>query len=94
MKIEIRENQTYIEGKPVSEKWKFVSNGTWFNEGYECELEADAGPAGGIFRGLRTSSGDPELVTEGIEYEDGELCLWEEFDIYDENDNLISKSKL
>jgi hypothetical protein len=48
---------------------------TWFKEGSEVELITDCGELGGIFKGI--------LVNEetGEEYQDQELCPWEEFDI-------------
>lgn len=35
----------------------------------------------GIFQGLRISSGTGELQAEGEEYEDGEVCLLDEFEV-------------
>lgn len=35
----------------------------------------------GIFQGLRISSGTGELQKEGEEYEDGEVCVLDEFEV-------------
>ena len=90
--IECRDDATYVNGKKVLTDWKFVSDGTWYDKGEVCKLETDCGWAGGCFRGMRTSEDDNELTPKGERYEDGELCMWEEFDIYDETGTLLSKA--
>ena len=88
---EFKDDSTYIKGKKVQTKWKFVSDGTWFDKDTECILETDCTYTGGIFRGTRTSAGRDkgELQPVGEKYEDGELCHWCEFTIYDETGELI-----
>lgn len=58
---------------------------TWFDAGTECELLADGRPQTnlGIFKGIRTSQGSPELHPVGEKYEDEEGCSFEEFEIID-----------
>lgn len=41
---------------------------------------------------MRTCESKNELHEVGEKYLDGELCMWEEFDIYDENGELLSKA--
>lgn len=59
---------------------------TWFDEGTLCELIADGRPQwnSGIFTGIRTSKGSPELHPKGEKYEDEELCSFDEFEVIDE----------
>ena len=83
---------THINGKLVTTAWRFVSNGTWFDKDTESELESDHGWMGGLFTGIRTSQGLGELEPEGTTYQDGELCDWTEFDIYDESGILLRKA--
>ncbi len=92
--IEYKDDCTYINGRKVSTDWKFVSDGTWYDKGAVCKLEGDCGWTGGCFRGIRTSGMECEQFHHktGEKYEDGELCMWEEFDIYDENGELIQKA--
>lgn len=86
---------TYIVGKQVSTNWRFVSNGTWFDEGSQPKLERDCGWMGGSFRGIRTSQYPCEVNCGeplGSKYEDEEFCDWIEFDIYDESGTLLRKA--
>ena len=92
--IEINDDETYINGKKVSKNWKYVSDGTWYDKDEICKLEADCGWCGGCFRGIRTCQSENELKKVGEKYLDGELCNWEEFDVYDENGELLQKATL
>jgi len=63
---------------------------TWYKEGTECKLEANCGWMGGLFRGTIhvTDGSHSKYLTnklngkEFIEFQDGELCEFDEFDIY------------
>ena len=55
---------------------------TWFKAGTKCKLVSDCESAGGIFRGIRVCSHPlSENRKEGEEYEDEELCPWDEFEV-------------
>ena len=58
---------------------KFISDGTWFDKGTEAKLTT-------FFRGTNTG-----LFT-GCGRTDGELCMLEEFTIYDKDGKLIRES--
>ena len=64
-------------------KWKFISDGTWFDEGTEVKFicwsyEADTiKESAGLFEGLRNGNIDQES------------CPFDEFKIYDENGKEI-----
>ena len=62
----------------------------WYIAGTEAKLEANCGHAG-LFVGRRISQqiGEGSHHPIGTEYEDGELCPWEEFDIYKAAPNLF-----
>jgi hypothetical protein len=89
---EFKDEKTFINGKQVSEKWKFVSDGTWYDKDAECVLETDCSWCGGLFRGIRTCQSNSECHIMGEKYEDGELCHWCEFTIYDENGVLVQEA--
>lgn len=55
----------------------FVSQGRWYDKGSICWLDANCGNTGGIFVGQRNGKLD------------GELCGWDEFDIYFQNDLVL-----
>lgn len=54
---------------------------TWFDEGTEVVLLVDCRPqmSIGIFKGIRTSEGLPELHPVGEKYMDEEDCSFDEF---------------
>lgn len=60
---------------------------TWFDEGTECELLIDGRPFAnlGIFKGIRTSEGTPELHPVGEKYLDEEDCSFDEFEIINDD---------
>ena len=69
---------------------RYIANpDTWFDAGTECELVADGRPQMniGIFRGLRTSEGSPELHPFGEQYIDEEDCSFDEFEVVDGEDS-------
>jgi len=63
---------------------------TWFKEGTEVKFEeylytSSDGIKCGLFRGIRIcENAKSENRTLGIEYEDGEICSYDEFDIIDD----------
>lgn len=94
-KITTDDSGSFIDGRRISTNWKFISDGTWYDSGSEAKLETDCSWMGGLFRGTRTSQMECETKCGqplGTKYEDGELCMWEEFDIYDENGVLLRKA--
>lgn len=68
---------------------KYISDGTWFDKGTECELEDDFRPAwnAGIFRGMRTCENSAAEAGKpvGTKYEDGELCSFDEFEVVEDD---------
>ena len=65
---------------------KFIAKpDTWFDAGTECELLVDCRPelSIGIFKGIRTSQGVPELHSVGEKYVDEEDCSFDEFEEID-----------
>ena len=72
---------------------RYVSDGTWFKKGTEAVLIDDYRPSwdSGLFSGLRVTEdpggegGDPV----GHEYADEEICFFDEFDVYDDDGNLV-----
>ena len=88
------DDKTYIKGKQIQTNWKFISDGTWFDKGGECTLDTDCSTTGGLFRGIRTCqtpASEGICLTVGQKYEDGELCHWCEFTIYDETGVLMQE---
>lgn len=71
-------------------KTKYISDGTWFDEGTECILEDDCSIGvykAGIFSGIRTcvnsrAEGGRPI---GNKYLDEEYCIFDEFEIINEN---------
>jgi hypothetical protein len=59
----------------------FAKKDTWFKEGTEVKLVSDCGWAGGVFQGTRVAQDKYECARhgEGTEYEDEELCPYDEF---------------
>jgi hypothetical protein len=91
------QQHAYIDGKTIdNNRFMFVSRGEWFNKGEIVWLEANCGPAGGCFVGNHTITSEIEAknrkmnVGDVVEL-DGELCTWDEFDIYDKDRNLLVK---
>lgn len=80
-------------------KCRFVSDGTWFDEGTDVECESfwfyEDGDASGEFRGIRTceKSNAEAGRSVGEKYKDGEVCLFEEFDIYLNNKLVYDAEK-
>lgn len=68
---------------------KYISNGTWFDRGTECELIDDYSTNEvkmGLFSGIRTcqkSSAEAGRLV-GTKYEDGEVCNFNEFEVIDD----------
>lgn len=65
----------------------------WFKEGSGVQLEANCGDIGGLFRGiiLINETHGPYYATPdkiGTEVEDGDLCSWDEFDIYKDGEKI------
>jgi hypothetical protein len=67
---------------------KYISDGTWFDEGTECVLEDDFRPQinSGIFRGIRTCENSAAEAGKavGTKYEDEEYCSFDEFEVIDD----------
>lgn len=90
MKIEIINEEGTLNGKVLNNAdFIYVSDGSWFIKGSFCRLEDDrsnCGVIGGIFRG-------PIVREDNKIHDDGELCPWDEFDIYDrESGNLLVRA--
>ena len=70
---------------------KYISDGTWFDKGTECQLVDDCSGDGvkmGIFSGIRTcQNAGAEAVPVDTKYEDEELCNFDEFEVIDESNN-------
>ena len=64
-------------------KYKFISDGTWFDKGTEAKFICFS-----LERGL-DSAGLFEGIKDG--YTDQESCCFDEFWIYDENDKLMKE---
>jgi len=67
---------------------------SWYKEGASIQLEYNCGSIGGLFRGPIIIDNDhgPFFIKKyglGAEAMDGELCTWDEFDIYDSVGNQI-----
>lgn len=79
----------------LDNSFKYIARpDTWYKEGTECQLEANCGPSCGLFRGIIkvNESHGPywiDNIGKGNEAEDGELCGWDEFDVYDGEGNEI-----
>ena len=66
----------------VFEECKFISDGTWFDKGTEATLTTFLrGTDTGLFTGI--------VDGESCGRTDGELCMFEEFWIYDKDGKLI-----
>ena len=97
---QVKEYMCY-NGRKLDNTFKYVSNGTWFMKGSVCKLEDDnsnLGGMGGLFRGMHIcEEGNGEVENCGHKVgeirEDCEICSWDEFDIYDQENNLIQKHK-
>lgn len=66
---------------------RYISDGTWFDEGTECKLVTDCSSGdykAGIFSGIRTSGLRGECHPKGEKYEDEEYCTFDEFEIIDD----------
>ena len=89
----------YYNGRKLDNTFKYISDGTWFVKDSLCKLEDDNsnfGRQGGLFRGMHIcKKGNGEVENCGFKVgeirEDGEICSWNEFDIYDNENNLIQK---
>ena len=38
MKIEYKNEKTYINDREISTNWRFISDGTWYDKDSECKL--------------------------------------------------------
>lgn len=68
---------------------KYISDGTWFDEGTKCELVVDCTTKEhkmGIFSGIRTCQNSAAEAGKpiGTKYEDEECCGYDEFEIIDD----------
>lgn len=95
--IQTVNNRACIDGVPLDNSFIFVSDGTWFEAGSICWLEANCGQIGGLFVGNRKI--DNEVESQNIKMDigvvrhlDGELCSWGEFDIYSKGRVLLVKA--
>lgn len=77
-------------------KCRFVSDGTWYDKGSDAKCESFWGGYGdgslsGLFEGWRTCKKSEAEACKplGTRYWDGEVCSFEEFDIYDESGKLL-----
>ena len=85
--ISYKNDLAILHGKVLNnEDFIYVSDGTWFTKDSICRLNANCGQAGALMIGnLTRVNGEPHLLDE-------ELCMWEEFDIYDSERNLLMKA--
>ena len=65
---------------------RYISDGTWFDKGTECELVEDCSSKDvkmGIFRGMRTCENSAAEAGKpvGTKYLDEELCGYDEFEV-------------
>lgn len=94
-KIRFDGDYAFIGDKKLDdENFTYISKGWWYIKGEKCKLEANIGWMGGLFRGLHICEvGNGEVENCGYKVgdirEDGELCQWDEFDIYDFNGTLL-----
>jgi len=70
---------------------RYISDGTWFDKGTECQLVADCSSQDvkmGIFSGIRTCQKSAAEAGRpvGTKYEDEELCGYDEFEILDDKE--------
>ena len=80
--ITMNSQRACINDTPLNnEDFYYISDGTWYVKGSLCWLETNCGDGGALMLGVRAS--DNQL--------DGELCSWDEFDIYDKNRGLVSE---
>lgn len=83
----------------MSKKLIYISDGTWFKKGTECELITNLENGSGIFKGIHIIKNKIEAKNYnkkiGDEIEDEELCSMDEFKKYEEIDDMTYfKNKL
>lgn len=81
-------------------QYKFISRGAWYKDGAEVECEdlwkINDDFYHGLFRGPRickNQASEGHWHDIGEEYEDGECCALDEFDVYFNNE-LIRKATI
>ena len=97
--IEQIDQDMCYNGKVLDNTFRYVSGGCWFVKGSICKLEdehSNFGTMGGLFRGPHICiAGNGEVEHCGHKVgeirDDGEICSWEEFDIYDSEGILIQQ---
>ena len=94
-KLTFDDNYAYLDGKHLDNSFIFVSRGCWFAENTVCWLDANCGRQGGIFVGGHLIDSEIDAKNRSAKIGDivfdGELCRWDEFDIYDGDRSLICK---
>jgi hypothetical protein len=80
--IEIVGEDATIDGVVLNNDFMYISDGTWYVKDSICHLDANCGFAGALMIGIRA---EDNLL-------DGELCSWEEFDIYSSDRVLIKEA--
>lgn len=98
----VKDNYTiaHIDNKILNnEDFIYVSNGCWYEKDSICWLEANLGEMGGLFVGNHIIDSPIEAKDRNVEvghtvFLDGEMCMWEEFDIYDKGRTLLVKAEL
>ena len=99
MKIEMIDDYAYVGDKKLDNSFVYVSNGDWYLKGSLCWLGANCGPIGALMIGQHKVLSSSEAIARGcsighIVSLDGEMCRWEEFDIYDDKKKLLVKAEL
>jgi len=82
-----------------NENFIYVSNGDWYDKDSICRVDANCGTMGGLFIGCHTVTSEIEAKNRDVSigYKvilDGEMCRWEEFDIYDKGRTLLVKAEI
>jgi len=86
-----------VEDKDMNNDYKFIAKkDSWFKEGSEVQLTTNCIHAGDFIGVIKVTENShtplyrKELKGKlSVEFEDQELCQWEEFDIYNTQNQLI-----
>ena len=79
----------HVKEDDLTNAYTYISNGEWFVENTKVELLNNLGHCG-LFRGRRVPDQDEEKrICGAAERIDEELCMWDEFEIYDADGNEV-----